>query len=307
MTCDHLDEDGALALFCLCAPERAVEHGALLVGAAAAGAFDTVAEPDARRVAFGVRHLFDPARSPLRATRARWTAEALRTALAELRGLLEAPGAYASWWGAEDAAYDAGPLALAAGAVSVEVDGELGLAVVGGAPPETPGPFARVGRALLPVRRAALHSATSAPRVLVATGGAIAYCDRYETWVRYRSRLPPRRRDLAPLAAVLSSPSPERRAGWPTRPPRSSRCSRPRGIPERARAGGGPGPARRAPAQRAAGMVGRRPGGAQWTGSPHRGNQRSRSASMARSPATCSFSLSSLSLSRRSPLRGTKG
>lgn len=218
-TCDHLDEDGVAALFCVVAPAHAEAHAARLVAAAHTGDFDVVGDREGARVAWALRHLFDPARSVLRAPPTDWPAAALAAGLEELPALLAGLEGFRPWWEEEDAAFGRGAAALAAGAVSIELDAALDLAFVSGpGPAAVDASFARAGRAILPVSRAALHSGTSAVRMLVVAGEQIAYYDRYETWVRFCSRPLPARRDLTGLAAILSAEEPGGIA-WRADPP----------------------------------------------------------------------------------------
>jgi hypothetical protein len=172
-------------------------------------------------VAWALRTLFDPARSPLSAPPGRWAAVALAAALGELPELLAGARTHRAWWEGEERAYRAGVAALRGGAIEVREDEEASLARVGAHAPVAAGlaPFCRVGHGTaLPVHPGALHSVLAAPRVLVSVGDQIAYYDRYETWVRFRSRHLARRRDLGPLALVLTAAEP---AGvrWRADPP----------------------------------------------------------------------------------------
>lgn len=242
-TCDHLDEDGVLALFCVVEPAGARRHAPLLAAAARAGDFEVVESVEAGQVAWALRCLCDPARSPL-AQRSRverhagttWQALATAGALERLGGLLDAPARFEALWGEEAAAARAGEQALDSGTVGIERLGQADLAVVHaeGRPEanrasETnraseASPFARIGHhGRLPVHPAVLHSRFEESRVLVHERRRhdrrrYWYYDRYESWVRYVSRRLPRRRDLAPLAERLSAVE---RAGarWAADPP----------------------------------------------------------------------------------------
>ncbi|MDA8298109.1 MAG: hypothetical protein M0004_16310 [Actinomycetota bacterium] len=212
-TNDHLDEDGACALFVLCAPALAAAHGVLLAEAARAGDFDVVTSEAAGFVAWTLRALFDPERSPLAAGASRrgeaWTAHAYAEALAELPALLEHPGRAVARYGDEASAWRAGTAALATGRLRLLRDPELDFVIIEADDALLGGRFARIGHGhALPVHPAVLHGAAEESRVLVHWGDRWCYYDRYETWVRTVSRPRLLRRELGPLAAELSAAEP---------------------------------------------------------------------------------------------------
>ena len=214
VTSDHLDEDGACALFVLSAPELAARHSGLLAGVARAGDFDVVATMAAGRVAWTLRALFDAERSPLAVgTSSRkgdeWTGRAYDGALAQLPGFLEHPERAIELYGDEESAWSTGEAALSAGRLRTTRDRTLDLAVVEADDALAGGPFARIGHGhALPVHPAVLHRAVSQSRVLVRWGDRWCYYDRYETWVRTVCRPRLLRRELGPLAAELSAAEP---------------------------------------------------------------------------------------------------
>ncbi len=212
VTCDHLDEDGALALYGVVDPAGARLAANRLVDAAHAGDFQVVRSPEGAEVAWALRHLFDPTRSvlaealePAARSGARWEALALRRSLEILPELLGAPERFRSWWEEEALAYQASVSLVETGAVLIEERRDLDLAVVRVQGSAAPSRFARIGRDVpLPLHPAAIHSVTRASRVLIGQERSYTYYDRYETWVRYVSRRLPLRRDLGELAQRLS-------------------------------------------------------------------------------------------------------
>lgn len=223
VACDHLDEDGLAACFALAFPNEAHARAGALVDVARAGDFDIVGAAGPARAAWALRAALDPDRTPLAALRA-GTAAVVATGPPEelfdlLAGLLRRPEGYEALWGAEEAAYRTGRVALDAGLVAVEEHARAALAVLTCAPglPEAPASLGHAGRRL-PLHPAVIHAATAAPRILVVSGATFTYYDRYETWVAYRSRALPARRDLTVLAARLTAE--EAREGvWVADPP----------------------------------------------------------------------------------------
>jgi hypothetical protein len=132
--------------------------------------------------------------------------------------LLEHPERHRGLYGEEEEGLIASHALFDSGRAVIRDLAEVDLAVVTleGPPPVSGFPIGH--RASIALHPMALHSATSRPRVLVISGGRFTYHDRYETWVTYRSRRLALRRDLAPLAAMLSE---QERGGavWRADPP----------------------------------------------------------------------------------------
>lgn len=296
VSADHFDEDGAMALFAASAPEEAARRSALVVEVARCGDFGVVRSRTAARVALAVA----PLAAPLVGGRAGATAgERYRELLGRLPELFDHPERYRRLYEEGDAAIALGASLLQRGELLVEEHRALDAAVL--CAPQLP-----EGAVIHPF---VLHSATSASRVLVLAGGRAWLELRYEGWVRLTSRRVTPRPALEPLAARLTALEPGPVA-WEADDPSATRpVLRPSGA---GRSDLAPDVIAREvlrylreapPAWSPAGPT----AGAQWTGSPQRGNQRSRSASIARSSARSAFSRSSASLSRRSFPRGTNG
>lgn len=200
VTNNHYDEDGVAGVFALVDPQAALARRAQLEDLASAGDFAVCAQRSSARVAIALSALADPDRSPLGPPGGGDATGALyRAALGLLPSWLDEPDRCRDLWAGEDAEIEAAIRALASGAVAVEEHAALDLAVV-----TLP---ARGARGLHPF---ALHNATAMTTILVldpATGRHVATC-RYEGWVQYRSRSVRPRRDLRPLAAMLSAAEP---------------------------------------------------------------------------------------------------
>jgi hypothetical protein len=207
---DHLDEDGIAACYALAFPAQARRDREGLRLLARAGDFDVVEHLGFARAAWALRQALDADRTPLSSLR-RPAAEVVAAGLFDelfglLAELLEHPGRFEALWAEEDEAFRRSREALESGLVVLEERPEACLAVIT-CHPRLAKVTARVphGGLALPLHPAAIHGVTHAPRVLVLAGEDCTYYDRYETWVAYRSRRLPARRDLAMLAARLSA------------------------------------------------------------------------------------------------------
>lgn len=219
-TIDHLDVDGLLALYALVEPEAALERAALLSSVARVGDFDDATSPVAAKLAFGLRSLLDTQRSETGAGGS--GTSSTHELLPRLSGLLDHPDHLDDRAGPELATFTLGRRAIASGAVRVVEHDDLGLAVV-----ELERGFEGAGTRLesgaeLGIHPAAIHGVTALGRVLVVGEENVVYYDRYETWVRYMSRRFPMRRDLGPLASLLSAEEP-RHCAWRADPPSALR------------------------------------------------------------------------------------
>ncbi|HEX7125334.1 MAG TPA: DUF6687 family protein [Thermodesulfobacteriota bacterium] len=199
VTNNHFDEDGALALLALVAPEAALARRDLVVAAATAGDFLVWRDPSALKVALAISAFTDPARSPLGVSEATRpypdrVAGRYEAVLARLPAWLEAPDApeVRALWEEPFAAVEAGMRAFERGRARIDDRPDLDLAVVDR------------DAGLAPLPRAAVYPRTPRTRVLWLTGGAVEGVSlRYETWVRLASRRPRPRVDLVPLVPVL--------------------------------------------------------------------------------------------------------
>ncbi len=198
-TNNHFDEDGALALLALVSPQAALARRHLVVAAATAGDFLVWRDPYALKVALAIAAYTDPARTPLGpsdGTRPypERVAGRYEAVLARLPAWLEAPDApeARALWEEPFAAVEAGIQAFERGRAWIEDRPRLDLAVVD----------RDAGLAALP--RAAVYPRTARTRILWLVGGAVEGVSlRYETWVRFASRRPRPRVDLAPLVPAL--------------------------------------------------------------------------------------------------------
>jgi hypothetical protein len=206
---DHFDQDGLVSVYALVAPDEARLRQAVLEDVAAAGDFATFVHRDSARVSFALAALADPERSPLGAAlleapypeRCAGLYEELLRRLPELVDHVEA---HRPLWEEEDAALAAGEAALAAGDVAIDEVPALDLAVVSLPARHRVALATRFSsRQDAACHPAAINNATSALRVLTMHGQRYELVFRYESWVKYTSRRPMPRVDLAPLAARL--------------------------------------------------------------------------------------------------------
>lgn len=222
VTNNHFDQDGLVGMYALSRPEDALARRAQLEDIASAGDFATFTDRSSARLSAAVAALADPARSPLRDLPddyAHLCAVLYRAALELLPGWLKDPDSCRDLWADEDAELDAGLAAVASGAVTIDEDRELDLAVIT-LPSSTRSSGHRfVGRRFTGVHPMALHRATERTTILtIDSAGRHQMTCRYEGWVQYQSRTIRPRVDLRPLADVLTSAEPEG-AVWQATPP----------------------------------------------------------------------------------------
>jgi hypothetical protein len=220
VTNDHFDEDGLMSVYALVDPTAALADAELLVAVGMCGDFGVVASDEAARVAFAVVPLAE-AEAGIRAG----TSELYEAVLPVLPELLARPGRFERYWAPEARELAAGRAAIEAGDVEITEHHDLDLAVVS----QRPGPASRSGSTTSPgpgrdspgepgrgggtapglrVHAGAVHSATTASRILAFDGQRCELYLRYEGWVKTVSRRVPLRPDLAPLAAELSAEEP---------------------------------------------------------------------------------------------------
>lgn len=211
---DHLDQDGLAALFALVRPEEALERRQLLGEVASAGDFATFADRDAAGVSFALACLADPDRTTLPPSlfpvdhweRCGGLYEELLGTLPEL---LARPGRHRRLWGEELASFLETERAFDAGRVRIEEHAGLDLAVV-----RIPEGSCRLlatrfaSRADAAVHPASVNNRTSCFRLVLVEGRRYELVYRYESWVRYTSRRPLARVDLAGLADRLCAEEP---------------------------------------------------------------------------------------------------
>jgi len=210
VTNDHFDEDGLMSVFALVDPSAALDGADLIVDVASCGDFGVVRTDAAAHVSFAIVPLAEAEAGAGASTSACY--EAL---LPIVSRLLAQPDQFEGYWATEAAELAAGRAALSVGDVEIveHPDHRLDLAVVRRlGPAEGVGVGAR-GRTAgaaggLPIHAAAVHSATTASRILAFDGEWCEIVLRYESWVRFASRPLPLRPDLAPLGELLSAEEP---------------------------------------------------------------------------------------------------
>ncbi len=200
VTNDHFDEDGLMSVFAMMEPQIALSRQQLLRAVACCGDFGVVSSRQAAAVSFAIGPLAD-----LEAGSGAGTSERYLALLPRTEDLLSRPEDYEALWGAEMRLFEEGEAALARGEVEITLcpDDLAIVRRVGDHATRLPG-----AAGALPVHAAAVHSATSASRILCFDGPRCELYLRYESWVRYVSRRLPLRPALAPLAAELSSLEP---------------------------------------------------------------------------------------------------
>ncbi|MHB8437831.1 MAG: DUF6687 family protein [Acidimicrobiales bacterium] len=185
-TVDHYDADGTIALALLVIPGLAGTHRNLLVDASHAGDFDVVRSRGAGAVAFALESL-----------------GRAHEALALLPSLADDPGEHEHLWHEQMTAYEAALDMRREGAIVIEEEPDLDLAVVR---VDTRHPCAQAARwGGDCVHLGAVHSATERLRIATIAGGRFELRYRYESWVRMASRTPRPRVELDALAAQLSA------------------------------------------------------------------------------------------------------
>ncbi|MGA8681636.1 MAG: DUF6687 family protein [Acidimicrobiales bacterium] len=204
VTNDHFDEDGLVSVFALVDPEAALAHAELLVAVATCGDFGVVHEPAVARMAFAIAPLAEA-----EAGAGSGTSERYRATLPRLGELLEHPERFERYFADELSELAYGQEAIAGGEVVITEEGALDLAIVERASSHrTSGDRIPGAEGGLPVHAAAVHSATSASRIIAFDGAACECYLRYEGWVKTVSRQVPLRPDLSPLAARLTAEEP---------------------------------------------------------------------------------------------------
>ena len=137
---NHFDTDGALSVWVLLEPERALTRRDLLIAAAEAGDFDEWPALD--------RSLWLDAAIRALGSRAGDDAAAYRTVLGQLPELIENLDERGDLWGDEWDALQAAVAGLEAGRLRAEQCGAVGVMIHSGDVPEAPGPL--LARRFLP-------------------------------------------------------------------------------------------------------------------------------------------------------------
>lgn len=206
ITNNHFDEDGLFAAWLLMErPPRGAPARAMALAAAEAGDFGTWTDPWAPRCALAAMAMAERATTPFPAVQAALAPHAAddpaaaiyRALLPHTGRLLDDPDRHRRLWEPAWQRVEDDLRLLDSGEVRIDEVPELDLAIV---------------RSARPVRGMALHPRIDAMRVLWAgEQGHLVLTDRYETWVRYASRVLRARVDLTPVLAVLQAA--EARAG----------------------------------------------------------------------------------------------
>jgi hypothetical protein len=207
---NHFDQDGLISVYALVAPEAARARRDFLADIAGAGDFATYTARDAARVSMVISAFADADRSPFVISDDENRVQALyEEMLGRLPELIEHPERYRDLWAQEDATLTASERIVHSGAVRIEDDPELDLAVVF-VPTDAPdaGGHRFGGRWAKGLHPMAINNATSRFALLTVRDRSYEFSYRYESWVQYRSSVPRLRVDLVPLAAELSAEEP---------------------------------------------------------------------------------------------------
>jgi hypothetical protein len=206
---NHFDEDGLVGIYALTDPANADKHRELLLDLARAGDFGTYRSRDAARIAFTLSAYAASESSPFpeevfALPYPDLAAELYQRLLVVLPRLLTHLRDYENWWGPEDAKLAASEEMIESGAITIEEQPALDLAVVH--IPEslsTTTVHRFTQNRLAECHPFAIHNRTECSRILLVQGGRVEFQYRYESWVQYVSRKIPARIDLSGLAAEL--------------------------------------------------------------------------------------------------------
>lgn len=194
-TADHADVDAVTALGALTVPGLADGEGDLLVEVARVGDFAVVRDRRAALVAFALH-------STLQAAGAQASlGSTLVAAVARLVELVDDVDHHRELWVAEAASYDRSCAALEHGAVVVEEDAPIDLAIVRPSGEHWPEGTAWQHH---PMHPAAIHGVTDRLRIATIGPDGFSLRFRYETWVRLARPPAVLRVDLTALAAALT-------------------------------------------------------------------------------------------------------
>ena len=203
VTNNHFDQDGLVCIHTLVHPEESSNHRDLLIDLAAAGDFATYRD---RRAARASMVFSGRAVGGENCTYDEFTDQLYEECLPLVLDVLLDGDRFRDEWADEDAELSRCEQALADGSVTVDADDDLDLAVLG-----VPDDFATIGghrfggQHIAGLHPMAVNNAVGQFRLLTVHGRRYHYVDRYETWVQYRSRRPPPRVDLRPLAEALTA------------------------------------------------------------------------------------------------------
>jgi len=213
VTNDHFDEDGLVSVFTMTDPDTALSYEELLVEVASCGDFGVVRSRQAARIAFAIGPIGEEAAVPPANVAERpgsLSGPRYRAVLERVVELIEHTDRFSRYWEEGDEDLGRALDELGAGLVSVEevLDVDLGVVTrVAGPPRASRQPSGGPGEAA-GFNEVAIHSATSASRILAFDAQGCELHLRYEGWVRFVSRRVPLRPDLVPLAGELSALEP---------------------------------------------------------------------------------------------------
>ena len=202
VTNNHFDQDGLVGVHALVAPDTALPHRELLIDLAAAGDFGTYRDRRAARASMTISRFAERPHEDYATFAARCYEEVLPLVLP----MLLDGDRFREHWADEDQALTVSEQAVASGAVTFAERIDTDLAVFTLPPAWVDRGGHRFGGEhygwLHPM---AVNSATACVRLLLVNGRRYRYTDRYETWVQFVTRTPPRRVDLRPLAGELTA------------------------------------------------------------------------------------------------------
>ena len=208
---NHFDEDGLAGIYALIEPEAATAIRDLVVDVAQAGDFAIYRDRRAARVAFTLSAFADPRQTPLDRSifelpYGAQCAALYREMLPRLGEMLCHTERFQRYWEAEDRVLTDSVRALQQGEVTIEERPDIDLAVVRIAEGRVAQEIHRfTSPRAEPCHPMAVHNATRCNRILLQQGRHYAFTYRYESWVQFMTRPPPRRVDLTPLAEALSA------------------------------------------------------------------------------------------------------
>jgi hypothetical protein len=190
-------------------PDQARARRDFLIDIAGAGDFATYTSRDAARISMAIAAFADSDRSPLGLEPGDTTGALYEELLGRLPELMDHPDHFRELWAEEDDTLTASEALLRSGAVRIEEDAELDLAVISvpaGAPHAGGHRFG--GTWVDGLHPMAINNATDRFALLCVRGRSYEFTYRYESWVQYQSRRPRPRVDLQPLAAELTAAEP---------------------------------------------------------------------------------------------------
>lgn len=219
VTNNHFDQDGIVSAFVLLQPELAHPRRDQLIDIARAGDFGTFVSRDSAKLAMVIAALDDDDRSPLAANQLAQSYPERCGSLYEwtLPRLLELVDDLDRWrhlWADEDAHLTASLNAIAIGAVQVEEQPDIDLAVFT-VPASWPAPATSrfTVQRMDSLHPMAVANSTDLLRIAIVQDGRCSVELRYESWVMLTSRPVQPRPDLRLLARELDALEPTG-TGW---------------------------------------------------------------------------------------------